>query len=127
MKPNYPHNAKNFPRDLKIKARQFVNHALRTGYITRPETCEMCGVNHQDSPLQAHHTNYYETLNIIWLCVPCHNKQHQESKGLTEEEIHTIIRKVIDEKTLSVIKEVVTKHGYSEQVAINIFSLTGAN
>jgi hypothetical protein len=57
----------------KARARALLQIAVRNGEIIRPEKCQACG---NAAPLQAHHTDYSLPYEVIWLCRPCHNKQH---------------------------------------------------
>lgn len=50
-------------------AGEAVRRAIRSGRLTRPETCEECG---GAGRIEAAHTTYREPLNVRWLCQPCH-------------------------------------------------------
>lgn len=63
---------------LKVKARSAINHALKTGKITKPAACQSggkygvaCG-----GRLEAHHHRGYwpraAWTDVEWLCVSCH-------------------------------------------------------
>ena len=56
---------------LKVNARATVFRAIRNGSITR-KPCVFCG-----GVAQAHHDNYAEPLNIVWLCVKHHADRHR--------------------------------------------------
>jgi len=65
----------------KERARVAVHHALATGKIVRPITCERCGNSPAPtkigaSRIQAHHDDYSRPLDVKWLCVSCHNREH---------------------------------------------------
>lgn len=62
--------------DFKAKrhARQCVYFAIEDGELTRPDICEVCDCTHPE--MQAHHTNYGDPLNVIWVCPGCHAKIH---------------------------------------------------
>lgn len=60
----------------KKKAHSAVARALMTGKITRPNKCEICKCN--DKEIEAHHYDYTKPLNVQWLCIECHNKQHKK-------------------------------------------------
>ena len=53
----------------KIKARNLVTYALQTGRLTRSTICEECGA---ETRTDAHHHDYPEPLDVIWICRPCH-------------------------------------------------------
>jgi hypothetical protein len=42
--------------------------------LVKPDSCSVCG--RQDTRIVAHHTNYDEPLNVVWLCSSCHKKEH---------------------------------------------------
>jgi len=54
---------------------QLVSNSIRGNKIIKNTECEHCGVK---SKLDAHHENYLEPLNVIWLCRPCHGKRHKQ-------------------------------------------------
>lgn len=58
----------------KIKARQLVHYHKKTGKIT-PAACEECGATEY---IQAHHPDYLQPLNVVWLCRDCHRELHQK-------------------------------------------------
>ncbi len=69
------------PNDLydyraKRAARMAVFYAIEDGELVRPDVCEVCDCPH--SEMQAHHTNYGDPLNVIWVCPPCHAKIHAD-------------------------------------------------
>ena len=49
-----------------------VAKAVRKGSLEKKH-CETCG----ETKVHAHHDNYNEPLNIIWLCAICHKKRHK--------------------------------------------------
>ena len=57
----------------KYKARTIVRGAIRNGSLVR-KNCSVCG----DKKSQAHHPNYNEPLNVVWLCSACHGKEHRK-------------------------------------------------
>ena len=61
---------------LKWNARQALHHAVKQGYITRPDTCSICGT--VDKEIHAHHDDYDNRLDVIWCCPDCHRAIHQE-------------------------------------------------
>ena len=54
----------------KSAARKAVAVALKYGVLHR-RPCA-CG----QTKVQAHHVNYPEPLNVIWVCEPCHKRIH---------------------------------------------------
>lgn len=60
---------------LKQKARNLLYSEIRAKRIIKPCICEGCNT---ENILQAHHFNYNEPLNIIWLCRKCHSVLHRK-------------------------------------------------
>ena len=56
----------------KIKARDAVKYALRTGKLKK-EPCH-CG----ETKVQAHHEDYSKPLKVEWLCIKHHKKLHRK-------------------------------------------------
>ena len=73
--PSYMLKADEWKKTHKIEflAQRKVQRAVKSGKITRPDLCSICG---RKTKLQAHHTDYSQPLNVIWLCPSCHKKQH---------------------------------------------------
>jgi ribosomal protein S27AE len=61
----------------RSKAHKAVAKALRLGQISRQPCCR-CG----DEKSLAHHDDYDEMLNVMWLCQPCHKQRHKELKEM---------------------------------------------
>lgn len=61
----------------KIMARRHLNLALIKNNIIKPSNCEMCNKNDR---LQGHHHSYSKEywLDVMWLCLKCHNKIHSK-------------------------------------------------
>lgn len=60
----------------KAAAHARVHRAVKSGLLIKPKKCEDC---EKEAELQGHHHNGYEEesyLDIVWLCVPCHNLHH---------------------------------------------------
>lgn len=62
----------------KVKAHSLVRRALEKGDLNK-EPCFICGsiIN-----VEAHHSNYAEPLNVIWLCRRHHQFHHQGKLSL---------------------------------------------
>lgn len=56
---------------IKHQAHAQVYWDLLKGKISKPETCENC-MKVPKNRLEAHHPDYNEPKNIIWLCKECH-------------------------------------------------------
>ena len=50
-----------------------VQRAIKKGVIVKPKTCCICG---NETRLCAHHPNYNEPLNVIFVCQSCHKRIH---------------------------------------------------
>ncbi len=57
----------------KRAAHQAITHAVASGSIV-PLPCEACGAE----KTQAHHDDYSKKLEVRWLCVFCHRKEHRK-------------------------------------------------
>jgi len=67
----------------KRRAHGAVARAIRQGKLSRPSLCEECGSPNQ---LEAHHDDYAQPLQVIWLCKFCHAKRlpHYKSTWLKQ-------------------------------------------
>ena len=52
---------------LRERTRQATRYAVKTGRLTKPDACS-CG----KSPVEAHHADYSDPMNVEWLCKLCH-------------------------------------------------------
>ena len=50
-----------------------VRRALRAGRLAKPPKCQGCGCR---TELHAHHEDYEQPLNVVWLCARCHAEHH---------------------------------------------------
>lgn len=53
-------------------------YAIAKGILVRPSKCERCG-DDSKKPV-AHHENYFDHLNVQWLCQARH-KRHRDTTG----------------------------------------------
>jgi hypothetical protein len=58
----------------KIKAHRILYKALKKGKLIKPDICFKCG--NKNNPIEAHHENYGNPLEVIWLCKSCHKITH---------------------------------------------------
>ncbi len=65
--------AHNLRHPDRAKARNRITSLLSMGKITKPTACEKCN---KTRPVECHHPDYSEPLNIIWVCKPCHLLAH---------------------------------------------------
>lgn len=56
----------------KHKAHQLVAHSLKIGNIIK----QPCAVCNSTERIEAHHPNYSEPLNVVWLCSAHHSAVH---------------------------------------------------
>ena len=72
-KDNYHYKKLQIERYPKrIKARETVRQAIRSGTIVRGE-CSVCGI---DEKIEAHHPDYSSPLTVKWLCRKHHRELH---------------------------------------------------
>lgn len=67
----------------KSRARDKVARAIKSGKIKRPPKCERCGKLDQGekvSDLHAHHFDYSNPLDVIFLCAKCHGQERHKIK-----------------------------------------------
>lgn len=57
---------------IKQNIWQKVCRAIRAGKIEKKANCQTCG----EKSKIAHHENYDKPLDVLWLCVRCHNALH---------------------------------------------------
>lgn len=74
---------------LKVKARSLVSHALKTGKIVKPDSCQSngrYGVACSKGRLEAHHIHGYwpraAWLDVEWLCTDCHKAADEQQRAL---------------------------------------------
>jgi hypothetical protein len=65
----------------KEKARRLVAQAIDNGVLKRPRECDQCG---RGGMIHGHHEDYSKPLDVIWLCVSCHAKEHSGDKFLVK-------------------------------------------
>lgn len=69
MKNNY---AKRPERQIKIKAKNMVLCALKSGKLSK-NPCEVCG----ETEVHGHHDDYSKPLIVRWLCRKHHLEYHK--------------------------------------------------
>jgi hypothetical protein len=65
-----------------MAAHNAVSYALRSGRITK-KPCQMCGTQ---LGIHAHHDDYTQPLNVMWLCVVHHKGRHAYLDYLNQNE-----------------------------------------
>lgn len=74
----YNKSVRDTPR---VRAREALAYAVRSGKVIKPEHCSECGVREKPKNIHGHHEDYAFPYNVSWLCSPCHGKRHREQKG----------------------------------------------
>jgi hypothetical protein len=70
-----PERFKNKRRDpVKVRAKNLLNEAVKTGRIKKPSQCTECG---SLTIIHGHHEDYSQPLNVVWLCPACHGRRHR--------------------------------------------------
>ncbi len=59
----------------KVKARDAVRAAVRSGRLGKPDHCESCV---RECNPHGHHRDYSRPLDVEWLCVDCHAEAHRK-------------------------------------------------
>lgn len=62
---------------LRDIAHRSVLKAIREGRLTR-QPCQECGT----APAEAHHPDYSQPLDVLWLCGACHGITHDYLRQL---------------------------------------------
>lgn len=57
----------------KHKARDIVRRAKKSGKLI-PKPCFICG----EINVHAHHEDYFNPLDVKWMCAQCHHKEHHK-------------------------------------------------
>lgn len=60
----------------KRAAHVILGNAVRDRRIEKPETCSRCGKKPKRRFLHAHHHDYTLPLEVEWICIWCHAKEH---------------------------------------------------
>jgi hypothetical protein len=63
------------------KVHALAAQAEKDGIIVRPDKCETCK---EDKTLLRHHRDYSKPLEVNWVCVKCHVKEHKANKELKD-------------------------------------------
>lgn len=92
MRDYYKRNGPSPSRRNKLpevaRAHHLVNQAIKTGSIIVPVRCSKCGAIERGRKgkhiggrwLHAHHVDYSQPLEVIFVCPPCHKAIHADAK-----------------------------------------------
>ncbi len=58
----------------KKRAHHIVAAARKSGLLVPPERCADCG--ELSDKIRAHHEDYTQPLDVLWLCRECHRRRH---------------------------------------------------
>ncbi len=61
---------------LYKKSHRLVTQAIISGVLIRPLVCSKCNLGQRD-PINAHHEDYLNPLDVVWLCDSCHVLWHK--------------------------------------------------
>ena len=59
----------------EYKAHADMNTAIVAGRLVKPAVCSNCN---RGGKIEGHHEDYDKPLEIVWLCIRCHNDRHVE-------------------------------------------------
>jgi len=60
---------------IKRRAHVFLKRMIDKGRIIRPNKCSLC---RKECKPDGHHPDYFDPLNVIWLCRKCHKLVHKD-------------------------------------------------
>ncbi len=60
-------------KEIRQRAGRILQTALRKGELVKPSKCEAC---HGKQYIMAHHPDYEQPLEVLWVCSSCHKKLH---------------------------------------------------
>jgi len=91
MRDYYKRNPfRNKKKSPEVAAAHYaVNAAIKNGSIIPPTRCAECGAlergrkgKHEGGRwLHAHHTDYSQPLDVIFVCPPCHKAIHKSERA----------------------------------------------
>lgn len=65
-------------KKLARKCNSAVNVAIKAGELIRSMLCDLCEL---EDYTEAHHTDYSDPFNVLWLCKDCHVTVHRALKS----------------------------------------------
>lgn len=85
---------KSYRRDIMRRAHSMVHSAVKSGELTRLDTCELCEAT--DTQIVGHHWKGHEhhPLNVLWICQPCNLRLPGEefhNGSLSPEELKELV------------------------------------
>ena len=87
-------------------ANKVIEAALIAGEITKLSYCQGCGRTEDEVVIHAHHNNYQNPLDVIWVCPTCHRRldriRSAVEKGISVKEFkamrnrnHALVRRAL--------------------------------
>jgi hypothetical protein len=106
---------REFSKREKNNARSYTHWAINKGIIVK-QKCSVCGKD----KTQAHHTDYSDPLNIVWLCSEHHAEVHSGHKFVGGQNPGICVN--IDYKVVFVrtYDRWVTSHTKMEKLTLNL-------
>lgn len=86
-------------KPTKQNAHRAVEAALLAGHLVKPNKCSVCGCSDTLHRIEAHHEDYRQPLNVIWVCTPCHRQLdavRRKKEGLKGHARNKAIQKLND-------------------------------
>ncbi len=65
--------ARRLAHPEKRQAHEAVRLAVASGRLVRPDACSHCFAG---GTIEGHHPDYAKPLDVVWLCVSCHQQHH---------------------------------------------------
>lgn len=62
------------PQAERNRTRRATSRAVKAGRIAKPASCQECGRG--NLRIEAHHPDYRDHMNVMWLCRWCHWREH---------------------------------------------------
>ena len=62
---------------VKLAAHHAVADAVKYGRLVPSQSCEDCGHDFSEFRREAHHPDYSNRLEVVWLCTSCHSERHR--------------------------------------------------
>ena len=59
---------------------RYTSSAVKKGKLQKKYYCEHCNIT--DVAIQGHHPSYLRPLEVTWLCISCHGKEHKRLNEL---------------------------------------------
>lgn len=71
-----------FPAQYRDKQGGKIYKAFKSGELTRPDTCIMCGLTAKEATIHAHNEDYHNPDTFVGVCYYCHMAVHKRFSSL---------------------------------------------